>query len=160
MKTIYLDMDGVVADFNAYADRVLRKKTTSDRWPDAEWTRLKDNVRLYRDLEKTPEADQLVEYCRTMAETKGYHLVFLTAVPRNNDVHWAFYDKVLWAQFRYPDVPVFFGPYSHDKHIHCLPGDILIDDRTSNITEWRAAGGVGILHRGNLQETLSQLVGL
>lgn len=157
MTTLYLDMDGVVADFNAYADKVLRKKTTSDRWPDPEWTKLKDNPRLYRDLEKTPEADELVDFCRHYCLERSYNLLFLTAVPKNNDVHWAFYDKVIWVQIHYPDIPVMFGPYSHDKHVHCVPGDILIDDRTSNITEWNAAEGIGILHKGNLQKTIDQL---
>ena len=39
-----------------------------------------------------------------------------------------------------------FGPYSKDKHQHCEPGDILIDDRSSNIEEWRAVGGIAIHH--------------
>jgi len=157
MKTIYLDMDGVVADFNGYADKVLRKKTTSDRWPDNDWTRLRDNPRLYRDLEKTQEADQLVDYCKKLCEANGFDLMFLTAVPRNNDVHWAFYDKVVWVQQYYPNIPVMFGPYSHDKHVHCKPGDILIDDRTSNCEEWRAVGGIAVQHRGNIQNTINLL---
>jgi hypothetical protein len=37
-----------------------------------------------------------------------------------------------------------------------VPGDILIDDRSSNIEEWHAAGGTGILHT-NYIDTLCQL---
>jgi hypothetical protein len=159
MKTLYLDMDGVVADFNAYAIKTLTRKIDGDeRWAPGEWRRLADNPRLYRDLERTPEADQLVEFCRRFCEQRGYALLFLTAIPKKNDVPWAFYDKVLWAQLRYPDIPVMFGPYSQDKQHHCEPGDILIDDRTINIQEWQAAGGVGILHRGDLTNTLQLLV--
>ena len=161
MNTLYLDMDGVVADFDAYAIKTLTRKIDGDeRWAPGEWRRLAANPRLYRDLERTPEADQLVEFCRRFCEQRGYALLFLTAIPKKNDVPWAFYDKVLWAQLRYPDIPVMFGPYSQDKQHHCGPGDILIDDRTSNITEWQAAGGVGILHRGELAATLTQLNGL
>jgi hypothetical protein len=69
-------------------------------------------------------------------------------VPKANDISWAFYDKVIWAQTNFPGIPVMFGPYSKDKWKHCLTGDILIDDRSSNIDEWRAAGGIAIHHIG------------
>jgi hypothetical protein len=45
-----------------------------------------------------------------------------------------------------------FGPYSKDKHTHCVPGDILIDDRTSNIHEWNNVGGIGLLYKNNFEE--------
>lgn len=157
MGTIYLDMDDVIADFKAYAQKVLRKKSTDEKWPHEEWTRLKHNPRLYRDLDKTPDADVIVAACKQICTARNWQLKFLTAVPKGNDVHWAFYDKVHWAALHYPDIPVMFGPYSKDKHVHCTPGDVLIDDRTDNCNEWRAAGGVAIQHRGDLQLTLDQL---
>jgi 5'(3')-deoxyribonucleotidase len=88
--------------------------------------------------------------------TKDYDLKFLTAVPKGNDVPWAFNDKVQWAQSYFPSIPVFFGPFSKDKHVHCRPGDILIDDRLSNIEEWRAASGIAI-HHTNINATLYEL---
>ena len=158
MPILYLDMDGVVADFNAYARKVLKNShNKKDRWPESEWVKLRENSRLYRDLDKTPEADDLVKYCRNYANQHGYEVRFLTAIPRKNDIVFAFDDKVIWAQKYFPDIPVMFGPYSHDKQAHVSPGDILIDDRTSNIEEWRAMGGYGILHKGNLDKTIESL---
>lgn len=157
MKTVYLDMDDVIADFKSYAKRVLTKPQENETWAATEWNRLKDNDRLYRDLDKTAEADQLVEACQQACKQHGWQLKFLTAVPKGNDVRWAFYDKVLWAQRHYPGIPVMFGPFSRDKHVHCVPGDILIDDRTSNCEEWRAAGGIAIQHRGDIEQTLNEL---
>ena len=157
MTTIYLDMDGVVADFNGYAESVLGFSITEERWEEHQWLRLIENQRIYRDLKKTKEADTLVEFCRNLAQSKNWKLRFLTAVPKKNDVAWAFYDKINWASLYFSDIPVFFGPYSKDKWQHCIKGDILIDDRTSNIHEWTAAGGIGILHKGNLENTLSYL---
>jgi 5'(3')-deoxyribonucleotidase len=150
MTTLYLDMDGVVADFNEYAGTILNKQNiVDDRWPDDEWNILKENPRLYRNLKKTKEADTIVAFCKTYCKEKQYQLLFLTAVPKANDISWAFYDKVLWIQEYYPDIPVMFGPYSKDKHTHCTPGDILIDDRSSNINEWIDAGGIGLLYKNN-----------
>jgi len=160
MRTVYLDMDDVVADFKSYAVGVLRKTTNEERWPTEEWTRLRDNPRLYRDLDKTAEADRIVEACREKCKTNNWNLMFLTAVPKGNDVKWAFYDKVNWVATHYPDIPVMFGPYSHDKHVHCLPGDVLIDDRTSNCEEWLKAGGVAIQHRDSVENTLREIATL
>jgi hypothetical protein len=62
-------------------------------------------------------------------------------------VPFAAYDKVLWATERFERIPVLFGPFSHDKWRHCQPGDILIDDRTSNCEEWTRAGGQAHIYR-------------
>jgi 5'(3')-deoxyribonucleotidase len=157
MKTLFLDMDGVVADFDAYAEKVLGKHAPGEKWPSGDWAKLRHHKRMYRDLPKTKGADILVEFCRKFAEEHGLNLCFLTAVPKGNDMHWAFFDKVHWVQKYYPDIPVMFGPYSHDKHVHCTPDDILIDDRTSNCQEWTDAGGNAIQHRGDLYDTIHRL---
>ena len=146
MTTLYLDMDGVVADFDEYAARTLGVPPSAGIYPDEVWYKLATNARLYRDLIKTPYADELVFQCSKLAKLHNYELKFLSAVPKGNDVPWAFYDKVVWVQNYFPGIPVMFGPFSRDKHVHCRPGDVLIDDRKSNIEEWRAAGGFGILH--------------
>ena len=156
MTTLYLDMDGVVADFDEYAARTLGVPPSAGIYPDEIWRKLAGNARLYRDLEKTSYADQLVFECSKFVKRHNYELMFLTAVPKGNDVPWAFYDKVYWARHNFPTIPVMFGPYSKDKHVHCRPGDILIDDRKSNIDEWRISGGLGILHT-DYDSTIEQL---
>lgn len=156
MTTLYLDMDGVVADFDEYAARTLGVPPSEGVYPDDVWKQLASNGRIYRDLKKTPYANELVEQVTAFCSAHNYTLKFLTAVPKGNDVPWAFYDKMVWAQLLFPGIPVMFGPYSKDKHHHCRPGDILIDDRRSNIEEWNAAGGLGILHK-DLKSTLDQL---
>lgn len=157
MKTIYLDMDGVVADFDAYAEQFLKTRSADGRWSREHWNQLREHKRMYRDLPKTPEADELVDAVRKLCNERNYNLLFLTAVPKGNDFHWAFYDKMIWVQQYYPDIAVHFGPYSVDKQVHCNPGDVLIDDRLSNIQEWELAGGIAIRHQGDLANTLQKL---
>jgi 5'(3')-deoxyribonucleotidase len=160
MTTLYLDMDGVVADFDEYAARTLGVPPSAGIYPDEVWYKLASNARLYRDLVKTSYADELVFQCSRLAKLHNYELKFLTAVPKGNDVPWAFYDKVVWCQTYFPGIPVMFGPFSRDKHVHCQAGDILIDDRKSNIEEWQAAGGKAILHTDfvSTMEQLNQLI--
>ena len=145
--TLYLDMDGVVADFDLSAaqhlGRDLAGYTQDGIFPFVgdEWPVIRDIDRFYRDLPPMANDWQLVNIARQYRDRLGWRLLFLTAIPRLNDMPWAIYDKILWVQDHYPDIPVHFGPYSHDKQHHCRPGDILVDDRLTNCIEWRAVGG-------------------
>lgn len=144
---IYLDMDDVVADWLAYAKSYLNldwDPSKGERIPLDQWDRLKQLDRLYLNLELKPGATELVNWCtnyRKQRPNKCSGVRFLTAIPHDFSVPFAAQDKVWWAHKYFPGVPVFFGPFSHDKWRHCQPGDILIDDRVSNCTEWTAAGG-------------------
>jgi len=159
MATIYLDMDGVVSDFDGYAEPIVGFRTLGGvRYDQEGWALISANQRVYRDLAEMPEAQRLVKEVCQLARDKGMDVGFLTAIPRQNDVPWVFHDKINWINARWPDIPVFFGPYSSDKQVHCKsPNDVLIDDRPSNIEEWRAAGGKAILHTGDVIATLIDL---
>ena len=149
---IYLDMDDVVADWMGFAREWLHEPQwkEGEMLPDATWRRLKDAQRMYRDLSLKTGARELVEYCQTLYQggVEGVDgLFFLTAIPHNNDVPYAIYDKVRWAESYFPGIPVFFGPYSEDKWVRCEPGDILIDDRKINCEQWTRAGGQAHVYR-------------
>lgn len=150
MRMIYIDMDDVVADWSGMAEKVLKKKITpgGQRIPNEDWEVIKKNKRFYRLLPLKSGAHELVEYITNyVKENPDNQMAFLTAIPRENDMIWAAYDKFLWGRQHFPHVPVFIGPYSADKHKHAKPGDILIDDRASNIESWNQAGGIGYLYR-------------
>ena len=142
---IYLDMDDVVADWLVYAQDFLKMRwddKTSERIPQADWDRLKEDYRFYSRLPVKPGAHELVDYCRRYtSRNPDTRLAFLTALPHDYSSPYAANDKVWWADKHFPGIPVFFGPFSHDKWRHCKPGDILIDDRHSNCNEWASAGG-------------------
>lgn len=158
MSTIYLDMDGVVADWQQRVREILgRELEQGRRWPDRDWRRLVGFQRLYRELPLMPEAKYLVGQIKILAQQQDRDLCFLTAVPKNNDFPWAFQDKVHWANYHFPGIPVWFGPYSQDKQLRSAAGEILIDDREINIQQWQEHGGSGILYRDPAGSVLSQL---
>lgn len=146
---IYLDMDDVVADWMGEARRLVNRNWNyGERIPDSDWSKVKAKARFYRDLPLKESAHDLVQYCHEAVSNKRAEgLAFLTALPHDYSVPYAASDKVFWANIHFPGIPVFLGPYSHDKWRHCKPGDILIDDRTSNCEEWIRAEGKAHIYR-------------
>jgi hypothetical protein len=139
---IYLDMDDVVADWMPAARAIVNRNWDyGERIPESDWSKVKAKMRFYRDLPIKPGAHELVEYCKNIVQETNGTLQFLTALPHDYSVPYAAQDKVWWANRHFPGIPVFLGPFSHDKWRHCQPSDILIDDRHSNCSEWRSAGG-------------------
>jgi len=141
---IYLDMDDVVADWFGYARAYLKEPffKDGDLLPETTWRRLKDDQRMYSKLPIKEGAHELVKWVTDYKTKTNCGLYFLSAIPKGNDMPWAPQDKVFWAFENFPHIPVFLGPYSYEKHMHCRNvGDILIDDRTSNCEEWIQAGG-------------------
>ncbi len=158
MSTIYLDMDGVVADFDAKVSEILGyTREPFSRYPDEDWKKILNYPRFYRDLPLCKDAKHLVTMVLHIAHNKDMDVKFLSALPKDNDFPWAAYDKFIWAQNYFPMIPVWIGPYSEDKQQRSRPGDVLIDDRTSNIEQWENKGGLAILHRGDVEATLDTL---
>jgi 5'(3')-deoxyribonucleotidase len=137
-------MDGVVADFDALARAVVKNNnfdTLAERWPDDSWEQIKKYPHFYRAIPKMLQADAMMSLAERFRDELGWNLYMLTAIPRLNDIPDCFWDKIGWMREYYPNVIVRFGPYSEDKQHHCRPGDILVDDRTSNCGQWRSSGG-------------------
>jgi len=162
-QTFNLDMDGVVADWSAGAAKIVGYKIDDPNqlYPDSDWAKIREHQRMFRDLPLMPHALEMIDIARGFRDQLGYELVYLTAIPHYNDVHWAFWDKMLWSMHHSPDIPVHFGPYSADKAIHCLPGDILVDDRSDNCSEWVNAGGVAVhVRTGHYRDALNTLAAM
>lgn len=159
MRTIFLDMDGVVADFDTFASNLLGRKIG---WHESkfdltkeEWDKLSSVDRLYYNLPLMPDATKLVAYVKSLSTR--FNVQFLTAVPRRTTMPEARADKQAWVDKYFPGMRMDIGPYSHDKQKWCSPGDILVDDRPSNIEEWKAAGGIAIYHTGDVDATIKQI---
>ncbi len=166
--TLYLDMDGVLADFNTAAQTLIKatnadaeKAAENGRWPEKDWELISSQSNFYRILPKMPLADELVELAVRFRENLDYDVKILTAIPKDNDMPDAFHDKVDWINEHYGQYGfrVHFGPYSKDKASHCTGADdILVDDRTSNCNEWRSAGGTAVqVKTGEYRQALIEL---
>ena len=146
--TLYLDMDGVIANFfDAFA-----KMHGKDHWKLIQDKEKAIATLRYTDffntLEKFPTSDALVEFARSTGDW-GICSSPLTG-DRDNSAYW----KRVWlTRMGYlPDLDklIFTGmkeKYATDK----LDGkpNILVDDKPSNIDRWVKKGGIGILYQAN-----------
>jgi 5'(3')-deoxyribonucleotidase len=159
MRTIFLDMDGVVADFDTFVSNLLGRpigwNDSKQDLTDEEWEKLASVDRLYYQLPLMPDATKLVAYVKSLSTR--FNVGFLTAVPRRSTIPSARDDKQAWVDKYFPGMKMDIGPYSHHKQKWCTPGDILVDDRPSNIEQWSAVGGIAIYHIGDVDATIKRI---
>ena len=146
---LFLDADGVLADFDEGARRLLgtHPRTFEDRHGrGAFWKRLAKAKNFYGALPKMPDADLLFDAVKHLKPT------ILTGLPLGE---WAAPQKVKWAAEHFPGVPI-ITCMARDKHKHMSPGDVLVDDRENHRAAYEAAG-VEFVHHKSAAESLRQL---
>lgn len=153
---VYVDVDGVLADFHQRATQLTGMNVIPDRNDREEtkvfWNKLKrEHPRVFRDLPLMPDSGKLWKYVR------GYQPTILTAVPRLESFPTAPEDKKFWIKQHFGSgVPVIVVQSAKVKPEYAEPNAILIDDRDDTIEQWNARGGIGILHK-NAKTTIQQL---
>lgn len=137
---LFLDCDGVLADFDTGAARVLGcppRQYQARHGPARFWSRLARAPDFYGQLPLMPDAERLFSGVRHLAP------VILTGCPRGG---WAEPQKQRWAARHFPGTPI-ITCMAADKRRHGRPGDILIDDTLTHRHLWEQAGGRFIHHR-------------
>ncbi len=141
MRKLFLDLDGVMADFDGAfpAEFGLDHRTMAD---DDMWLKINSHPTFFRDLPLLPGA---LAFFRA---AEHYHPIILTACPKSSYAHVAAQKRAWVREHLSTEVLVLpvLGGSSKPLFMHA-PGDILIDDFRRNTEAWVAAGGVAILHR-------------
>lgn len=150
--TIYLDMDGVLADFDDAARRALGTDN-SYKWEfvhgtEAFWRILDSDPMFWHLMKPMPDLKIL------WSAVKELRPEVLTALPSNKSERVAL-AKREWIRRVLGDAAV-HTCLTKEKPRFCKEGDILVDDRTVNEKAWRDAGGRFILHQ-NAMSTISIL---
>lgn len=139
---LYLDLDGVLADFDTFVEGVL-DNDWKEEIKKPNWGKISEYQNIYSLLNPMPDAYEL--FCFAVDNFDDVQI--LTALPRRAYFPDAVNHKRDWVHKHFdPDMRVNFGPYAYDKQFHCRPGDILVDDSELNIPQWISRGGSGILH--------------
>jgi 5'(3')-deoxyribonucleotidase len=146
---LFLDADGVLADFDLGARRLLGaspKQFIARHGRGAFWKRLAKASDFYARLPEMPDARELFDAVKHLEPT------ILTGLPLGS---WAAPQKVEWAAEHFPGVPI-ITCMARDKHKHMHRGDVLVDDREKHRAEYEAAGVVFVHHK-NAEDSLRQL---
>ena len=146
---LFLDADGVLADFDLGARRLLGmrpKEFIEKHGRGAFWRRLAMAKNFYGTLPEMPDARLLFDAVKHLKPT------ILTGLPIGK---WAAPQKVEWAAEHFPGVAI-ITCLARDKHKHMNPGDVLVDDREKHRAAYEAAGVVFIHHK-NAEDSLRQL---
>ena len=152
--TVYLDMDGVLADFFGGVEKLYGvshwKELTADKTKDLK-KEVIDRITgtdFFATLPKFPTADGLIDMVKTFT---GGTFSINTSPLRGDHENSGKYKKVwITNNIETPAEIVVTGrkeTYAKDK-ASGTP-NILIDDRPVNIQKWQAAGGYGILYQAN-----------
>lgn len=150
MITLYLDMDGVLCNFDK-AYRVFDpQKSDRKRFAQAVL-----DYRIFEDLEFMPDAQELLNHVSKLDDIK---IQILTSMGTFDVIQGnaAKYQKMFWLnKHNIPYVPNFVRT-KHEKANYATPESILIDDSIGCITPFNAAMGHGILHI-NTKDTIKIL---
>lgn len=154
---IYVDMDGVLADFFGEWAKLDKKDHYRDIDNAEEKLQLvRDHPTFWLDLPMLSNAANLLGFIK---KNFGHYKICSSplAGDPNSEPHKRKWVKEHLASFPPDDIII-----THNKAAYATQGDgtpnILIDDFGKNISSWEAAGGIGIKHKDHkLDRTISAL---
>lgn len=149
MSHLFLDLDGVLADFDAGARKLLGMppRAFEEKHGRREfWRRLARAEDFYGTLPLMPDARLLFDAVKHLEPT------ILTGLPLGD---WAAPQKVRWAAEHFPGTKI-ITTMARDKYRHMTGMDVLVDDRADHRGKWEDAGGTFIHHK-NARDSLEQL---
>jgi len=153
---VYVDMDGVLADFFGEWQKLIGKdwRKVKDIEPALQKIRDKDNFWL--DLPLLPQAKNLLGVIK---KVKGSYTILSSPLPNdpNSEPH-----KREWIKKNLDFFPPENVIITHDKPKYAVNSDgtpnILIDDFGKNIASWEAAGGEGFKHKDHKFERTAKAI--
>ena len=155
VNKIYLDMDGVLTDFEGrFAEKfgypamsVRDRKNFSTEWPQF----IADKE--FETLEWHPGGQELIKYIREFPEIPVEMLTSSGGMKHHDEVAR---QKTVWLKKMGIVYKPNVVPGRKFKTEYAKEGVVLIDDTEQIINWFNDAGGIGILHK-NIDETLETL---
>ena len=151
---IYLDMDGVIADFNTRFKNlsgIEPREFESKYGKNAFWEFIdeENKISFWVGIPPMPGASELISY----VSKHNYEILTAPSIKKQSRL-----GKSLWVRNHigdmFPSKPKINFKFSKEKHLikpNLSNFDILIDDRQTIIDNWNNAGGNGILYQSASQ---------
>ena len=157
VNRLWLDMDGVLADFDGSALPMFQEfypwigsveVFDQTYGQDEFWRIINSNPNFFRELALMPDAMELYD------SVKHLNPGVITGIPRDMDP--LNNQKLEWAREHFPDIEDVFCCRAKKKNEHMIPGDVIVDDRTPHIKAWTSKGGFWVLHK-NAKRSIAEL---
>lgn len=155
IECIYVDMDGVIADFEKRYKEMFNVRPEDAR-SKKEFHGLFDQFiqsQQFATLEMMPDANLLLSFLNSLDNIPKQ---ILSSTARENTYDEISRQKGIWLQAHNIAYKRNFVPGKKHKYKYATPNSIIIDDTKSVIDDWNAAGGIGILHTDAIS-TISML---
>jgi hypothetical protein len=154
-RIIYVDLDGVLVDFDggfkSISGGVDKFDYIKQNGVDKLWKLINSHGQeWWETLNWMPDGTKL------WSAISNKNVKILTSGSTRNTGTMAINGKKKWVAAHLGQIETIVVNNSHEKQNYARPGDILIDDLYSNISEWIAKKGIGILHR-NAEESINKL---
>jgi len=144
IDTIYIDMDGVIADFSKrYKEKfhVTPEETRDNKEFNSYFDKFISDGE-FSTLDLMPDATELLNFVSELDTPK--EILSSTARPQNHGMIAP--QKQMWLNKHNIHYKANFVPGKSLKYKYATPNSIIIDDTKSVIDDWNKAGGIGILH--------------
>lgn len=148
-RQLFLDCDGVLADFDAGARELLGMSAAAfeaRHGKRAFWRELARAGGFYARLPLMRDARIL------FGAVAHLDPIILTGLPLGN---WAAPQKVRWAEEHFPGTHI-ITCMARNKYRHMKGADVLVDDRADHRSKWEEAGGIFVHHK-SARSSLEQL---
>jgi hypothetical protein len=136
---LFLDCDGVLADFVGGATKVLGMHPN-------EFEKKYGEAKMWNIIEDHHDSYELFDAVKHLAP------IILTGRPRGE---WAVEQKLLFRDKYYPGTPMIVCR-SQDKIKYAEPGDVIVDDWHKYKHLWVNGGGIWVMHT-SAKDSIRQL---
>ena len=156
MKTLYLDMDGVLCSFEKRYKELFNttgersQKDFNKNWPAF------IQGKNFESLEKFPGCDKLIEFAKDLQDNHGIKVEILSSSGGEKFHDDVTAQKIKWLCDNGITFKANIVPGSGKKAALATPDSVLVDDTDYVIDAFIKANGIGILHT-DADETIKKL---
>ena len=150
MITLYLDMDGVLCNFDKAYRKLDPEKADRKKFREAVFT-----YKIFEDLEFMPDAQELLNF---VCKLDNIDIQILTSMGTFDEIQGnaAKYQKMYWLESKNIPYKANFVRSKQEKANFAHENAILVDDSIGCIKPFTEKGGHGILHTRS-SDTIEQL---
>lgn len=150
MITLYLDMDGVLCNFDKAYRKLDPEKVDRKKFRDAVFIH-----KIFEDLEFMPDTQELLNY---VSKLENINIEILTSMGTYDEIQGnaAKHQKMHWLNTHNIPYKANFVRAKQEKANFAHDHAILVDDSPGCINPFIAKGGHGILHTKSL-DTIQQI---